>query len=326
MNYIAATLLSILASGAAHTDTVFSVTPGARLNLFNFGGAVKVNSWAENRVRIQADHTPLTLVEVQRKGPVLMVSSRAREAPARTVSYQISVPRWIHLNITGINNEVDVEGVDGDVLVETVSGGVHVKGGKGLVQLRSMQGGVRVEGAKGRVQASSVNDGVIVLDAEGDVIASTVNGNIVLGRIVSDLVEASSANGDLIWEGEFKKSGRYQFGTHNGDILIVTGSRPNATVNVETFSGDFSSSFPVELRQTRRGQGMNFTMGDGSAILDFESFQGTIRLLQSGSDEAKRVMLRQGRTLEQLQREIERKQRRLERRIEERRSEQNEDD
>jgi hypothetical protein len=326
MNFIAATLLSVLAAGAAQTDTAFTVTPGTRLNLFNFGGQVEVKAWPRDQVRIHADHTPMTLIEIQRKGPALMVSSRARQAPARTVHYAIQVPAWISLNLSGINNDVSVEGVDGEVLVETVRGDVSVKGGKGLVSLRSLEGSVRVEGARGRVQASSVNEGVIVLDAIGDVVINTVNGNIVMGRIVSDLVEASSANGDLVWEGEFKRSGRYQFGTHNGDIVVVTKNRPNATVSVETFSGDFESTYPVELRRTRRGQGMNFTMGDGSAIVGFESFQGAIRLLQAGSAEAKRVLDRRERSITELRRKLEQKSREIERRLERRRVRGSEDD
>lgn len=326
MNLIAATLLSVLATGAAQTDTAITVTPGTRLNVFNFGGQVQVSAWRENRVRIRAEHPPMVRVEIQRKGPALLVTSRARELPARTVNYQIQVPRWVGINISGINNDVSVDGVDGDVVVETVRGGVNVKGGKGLISLRSMEGNVRVEGAHGRVQASSVNDGVVVLDAVGEVVASTVNGNIVLGRVVSNLVEASSANGDLIWDGDFSKSGRYQFGTHNGDILVVTRDRPNATVSVETFSGDFESSFPVELRGTRRGQGMNFTLGDGSAVLDFESFQGAIRLLRAGTDEAKQVLERRGRTLEELQKRLQRRDRELQKVMERRRQSGEDDD
>lgn len=326
MNFIAATFLSLLATGAAQTDTSFSVTPGSRLNLFNFGGRVEVRAWKENQVRIRAAHTPLTVVEIQRKGPVLQVTSRARQTPARSVDYDIHVPVWLNLNITGINNDVSVEGVDGEVLVETVRGGVQVKGGKGLVSLRSLEGGVRVEGARGRVQANSVNDGVVLLDVRGDIVANTVNGNIMLGRIVSNLVEASSANGDLIWDGDFKKTGRYQFGTHNGDIVVVTRDRPDATVSVETFSGDFESSFPVDVRRTRRGQGMSFTLGDGSAVVDFESFQGAIRLLQAGTAEAKQVIERRERSIEELRRRLERRSREIEKLIERRRSGGDDDD
>lgn len=319
MSLIAATFLSVLAAGAAQTDTLLTVAPGTRLNLFNFGGRVEVRAWPQNQVRIRAAHAPRTLVEIQRKGPSLLVSSRARQAPARTVDYDIHVPAWIHLNITGINNEVSVDGVDGEVLVETVRGGVQVKGGKGLVSLRSLEGAVRVEGARGRVRASSVNDGVVVLDAIGEVVANTVNGNILLDRVVSDLVEASSANGDLIWDGEFKKSGRYHFGTHNGDIVVVTRDRPNATVSVETFSGDFESSFPVELGGTGSGQNMRFTMGDGSALVDFESFQGAIRMLQAGSVDAKRVLERRERSVQELRRRLERDSREIEKLLERRR-------
>lgn len=326
MNFIAATLLSVLAAVSAQTDTTFTVTPGTRLNLFNFGGRVDVRAWPQNQVKIRAVHTPHTTIEIQRKGPALMVSTRARQAPVRTVDYDIQVPAWIQLDINGINNDVSVEGVDGDVVVETVRGGVQVKGGKGLVSLRSLQGGVRVEGARGRVQASSVNDGIVVLDAVGEVVANTVNGNILLDRVVSDLVEATSANGDLIWDGEFKKTGRYQFGTHNGDIFVVTRDRPNATVSVETFSGDFESTFPVELRGTRTGQNMRFTLGDGSALVDFESFQGAIRLLQAGSEEARRVLDQRRRSIEDRRERLERKARELEQRLERRRSGGDDDD
>jgi len=155
------------------------------------------------------------------------------------------------------------------------------------------------------VQASSVNDAVVVRDAVGEVVANTVNGSIVLAKVVSDLVEAMSANGDLIWDGDFKKSGRYQFGTHNGDILVVTSDRPDATVSVETFSGDFESSYPVQLRETGRGQGMNFTLGDGSALVDFESFQGRIRMLRAGSAEAEQVLGNRVRGVEALRRAVE---------------------
>jgi len=248
------------------------------------------------------------------------VNTRARQAPVRRVDYDIHVPTWIHLDISGINNDVSVDGVDGDVVVETVRGGVQVKGGKGLVSLRSLEGGVRTEGARGRVQASSVNDGVVVLDAVGEVVANTVNGNILLDRVVSDLVEASSANGDLIWDGNFKKTGRYQFGTHNGDILVVTQDRPNATVSVQTFSGDFESTFPVELRGSRGGQNMRFTLGDGSALVDFESFQGAIRLLKAGSEEAKQALEQRRRTIEERQERIRQRTKQLEKRLERLRS------
>lgn len=303
MTFLAATALSILAA-TAQVDTVVPVQPGARLNVFNLGGDVRVEAWDENSVRIQAATARPMLLDVRRKGPVLLVTSHGARVPHGFVSYRFSVPRWIHVDINGINNDVSVSGVDGEVVVETVRGGVNVKGGRGLVQLRSLEGVVKVEGARGRVQASSVNRGVWVLDTQGEVVANSVNGNVILGKVVADLVEVNSANGDLIWDGEFSKTGRYAFGTHNGNIVVVTKGEPDARVSVQTFTGDFESSFPIEVRDDG-GRGMYFTFGDGRAALEFESFQGRIQFVQEGSEQGRRAMEYRRRALRDMQRQIE---------------------
>lgn len=314
MSFLAATALTVLAT-VAQTDTVVPVTQGARLNVFNLGGQVKVNVWNESAVRVVAVHPEHALLELQRRGPVLLVSSRGVRGPAVPVRYEIAVPKWINLDINGINNEVQIEGVDGEVVVETVKGGVQVHGGKGLVSLRSIDGGVRVQGARGRVNVSSVNQGVFVMDTQGEIVANTVNGHIVLDRIVSGLVEAMSANGDLIWDGDFEVDGRYQFATHNGNIVVVTKERPDAMVKVRTFNGDFESSFPVELREAQGNRNFDFTLGKGAAQIDVESFQGRIQLLREGSEQARRALQMRARALERYRQEVRRIEREIERQV-----------
>jgi hypothetical protein len=61
---------------------------------------------------------------------------------------------------------------------------------------------------------------------------------------------------------------------------------------------------------------MRFTMGDGSALVDFESFQGAIRLLQAGSVDANRLLERRGRSMEELRRRLERNAREYEKLLE----------
>jgi hypothetical protein len=47
---------------------------------------------------------------------------------------------------------------------------------------------------------------------------------------------------------------------------------------VATFGGDFSSSFPVRLSESRKGKRFSFTLGNGNARLELEAFQGRIQL------------------------------------------------
>ena len=57
----------------------------------------------------------------------------------------------------------------------------------------------------------------------------------------------------------------------------------NATVTVSTFQGDIEADFPISITEARHGQPIRFTLGDGSANIDIESFQGTIYLTKNGS-------------------------------------------
>jgi len=132
-----------------------------------------------------------------------------------------------------------------------------------------------------------VNGAVHIVRSTGPVIASSVNGEIVLDRIDSDDVEASTVNGTVTYEGLIKNGGSYRFSTHNGDVDVTVPERVNATVSVATFSGEFSSGFPIQLSETKHGRRFNFTLGNGGARIELESFQGGIRLRRPGTAETK---------------------------------------
>ena len=58
---------------------------------------------------------------------------------------------------------------------------------------------------------------------------------------------------------------------------------------VITFNGEFESDFPVTLSGGAEGQALQLHLGDGgSAQVELESFQGTIRLVRPGTVAAHR--------------------------------------
>ena len=50
-------------------------------------------------------------------------------------------------------------------------------------------------------------------------------------------------------------------------------------VTVATFDGSFESEFAVTLPDRIRGRRINFTLGQGSAQMEMEAFDGDIELL-----------------------------------------------
>jgi len=272
-----------------HTDTTLTVTPETRLVIENFAGEVTVGTWSRNAVRIEADHSSRSVVEIERDGSTVSIKPHGKWGAPSSVDFRITMPPNVALEITGVYTDVAIEGTRAEVAVETVRGDVSLTGGSGNIALKSVEGDITLEKSRGRAELSSVNAGVTVKGHDGELMAETVNGEIVLEDIRGATVEASTVNGDVLYDGEMLASGRYRFATHNGDITVALSAQPNVSVSVSTYSGEFDSSFPVKVTSSRRNRRMRFTLGSGAAELELESFQGAIRLEQRGSAGMTRV-------------------------------------
>lgn len=287
----------------ADTDTTLSVPARSRLALESFSGDIVVSGWDRNSVRVQAEHGSRTRVEVDVRPATVTLRTVRRiripdlgdprhgrieeiDIPSR-VDYRVTVPRWMGLGLSGINSSISVEGVEGDVSAEVVNGSVVIRGGRGSIRAGSISGGVQVTGARGSVEASSVNDDVILRGVEGRVQVESVNGDVELSGIVSEAVEASTVSGNLRYAGALRAGGSYRFESHSGDLTVTLPERPDVAVAVDTYSGEFTSSFPVHSKSTftsvrGRGKEFEFTLGDGRAELSLQSFSGLIRLVRAG--------------------------------------------
>src|SRR5688572_19171527 len=281
------------------SDKTVDVTKGTRLVLSNQAGEVVVRSWDQDRVRIQASHGARETISAETTDNTLRIrTTRASgsRGPGGLVDYQITVPRWMPVNLTGTYLDATIEGTQAEVTVETVHGNAKVTGGNGAVSLRSVEGVITVDKASGRVQATTVNEGIRITNSTGEINAETTNGDIFIDNAQTSNLEAFTVNGEVTFNGTIRDSGVYKLGTHNGDIRVGLGSANNATIFVRTFQGDFAADFPVQLPEGQNARSgskrFNFTLGSGSARIEVQSFGGDIVLarktITSREDERER--------------------------------------
>jgi DUF4097 and DUF4098 domain-containing protein YvlB len=266
---------------ASDSDTTFTVQRGQRLELSTHAGDIVVHTWARNAVRVQTSGSSRGRVAIDQTGGVVSIHSAGGRGGPPNVDYELTVPTWMAIRLSGVTAGMRLDGVQGSVNVETVEGDVVVVGGEGLVSLRSVQGDVSLTDAKGKIDVNSVNSDVTVHNVSGELQAETVNGDVNLIQVQSDNVEANTVNGDINYDGTIRTNGRYRLTTHNGEVTIVIPEGTGAQVSVSTFQGDFESAFPVTLTE-RHGKRFDFTIGNGSARIELESFGGTIRLVRPG--------------------------------------------
>jgi Toastrack DUF4097 len=266
------------------TDQTVQVSKGTKLDVNNFAGDVLIKVWDKDAVRVEATHSDRESVDIKQVDQTVSIRSRsARGGPPRSLDFNITVPSWMGIAVSGNYAFVTMEGVGGDVNVETTRGDINVRGGSGFVSLKSVQGEVTLEKAKGRIEVRAVNEGIRLADINGDLSAESTNGSIILDRIDSGNVDLYTVNGNISYDGPIKDKGLYRLTTHNGLIAMAIPEKVNAALMVRTYNGGFRSTFPIGGDATeRRAKRFTVTLGNGSAHVELESFGGTISLRRPG--------------------------------------------
>lgn len=269
---------------APNTDRTVPVQKGMRLNVNDFAGEIAVGVWDRDAVRVQADHSIRERVNVRTTETQVVVGVSSTMGPVGSMDLRITVPAWMRLDLSGTYTDVIVEGVQGQINVDTVRGDITVKGGSDFVNLKSIEGIVTLEGASGRVNVHSVNEGIRLADISGDVIAESVNGPIVMERMQASSLDVATVNGPISYEGTIRSDGQYRITSHNGSVTMAIPDNTSATVSVRTYNGTLAANFQVPQDEaTRRNKRYNFTLGSGGARITLESFGGTIRINKGGA-------------------------------------------
>src|SRR5919197_4571047 len=264
-------------------DQTVQVSRGTKLEVNNFAGDVIVKVWDRDAVRVEVNHSDREAVDIKPGDQALTIRSRSlRGGPPRSLDYTITVPKWMPINVSGTYADVTLEGIGGDVAIETTRGDIKVNGGSGFVSLKSVQGEIALERARGRVEIRGVNEGIRLADINADLSAETTNGSIILDRVDSGNVDLYTVNGNISYDGPIKDKGLYRLTTHNGMIAVAVPERVNALLTVRTYNGSFRSTFPIKQDDQNPRKRVTLTLGNGSAHLELESFGGTSALRRPG--------------------------------------------
>ena len=279
--------LIALSTPVQAVDTTLSVRQGARLSVDANYGSVQIETWGRDAVRVVAEHAVGhrrrgdDMVEIRASSSHVSIDTN-RAHGHEPVRYRITVPAWMAVNVDAHASTVSVQGVRGEVSASTIRGSIAVSGASEFVAAVSVEGQIQVEGARGRVQAETVNQGVVLRNIRGEVQAETVNGGIRLEDVHGSSIQAETVNGGISYSGAFQEGGYYRFISHNGAVTVAVPQLPDARVSVSTFNGGFDSEFPLQLTSMSGGKSFSFVLGEGTARLELESFNGQIRLVRGG--------------------------------------------
>jgi len=290
----------------------YDLAAGGTVSVSNVSGYIRVTSWDENRVRVDAVKQGPTAEDFSRVE--IQVSARPDAVVIRTVypgmggdrrgrstnvsvNYDLKVPRTAILNsLNSISGEITVTGPVAQLTARSVSGSVAVQEVQGAVLLSSTSGSItarRVGGARDDTVVNATSGNVILERVAGRAISHTVSGSISMIDVGADVSAESTSNSVTVEN----VRGRVTATTLSGNV-VVRGAQEGVSaravsgqieindvkgrIDASTTSGGISlrrvDSREVKTKTTSGVVGFQGRIYDDGRYA-FESFSGEITVL-----------------------------------------------
>jgi DUF4097 and DUF4098 domain-containing protein YvlB len=229
------TLIAAALAGAAHAATLketfdksYPFSAGGTLTLRNVNGAVTLEAWDRNEVRVEAEKEvkagsddaakkimAQVKIDVQPGAGGLRIDTRLPKKDSGffdwlsgndanvNVTYHIHIPRQAAVDAGNTNGHIELTGTRGRAKLETTNGGLAVNGVLGDLDLETTNGEIHGNGITGTVKAETTNGGIELVFAnvprQGDLQLETTNGGVTvkLPRGSGVSVDAANANGGI---------------------------------------------------------------------------------------------------------------------------------
>ncbi len=270
-----------------------SVDADADVEIFNLVGSVRVTGWDRNEVSVEGSLGAGTeRLEFRNNGDdveIHVVVPRARRRnPNRVIGeshLEIMVPRNAALDIETATASIAVDGVSGEVSMESAVGALTFAGDSRFIDAESTGGDIDIatSATSAEVDINGGSGNVVVQLGGGSVSAETLTGalRVIGGRIDEGTFE--SVSGNIYFEGELAPRADLDFENFSGSVDLMIPASTSADFDITTYSGNIETEFGYEGQRTERsspGQEAEFTLGEGGADVMIEVFSGSVAIRQ----------------------------------------------
>lgn len=252
--------------GEAATRT-FPLAANAQVSINNFNGNVNIEGWdqpqAEVRMTVSGGRGNADGVTFQNEGGNLSIKAEPGRLGGGKVDFAIKLPRKLaQLAVEGMNSNVELSDLEGGVNVTTVNGSI------------------RLADVIGNVNAKTVNGRVSLTDIRGDITANTTNGSLELSSVSGSAI-TKAVNGSTRVSFENITPGKpLEFESFSGTIDLELPADINADLEASTTTGSIQldEGLGLEVRKKIPGESASGQIGSGGQPLTVKTVSGTIRV------------------------------------------------
>lgn len=211
---------------ARELHETYDLAPGGAVAVTSASGYIRVTSWNENRVKVDAvkqgrSDEDFSQVEIQVMARPERIEIRTiyprYEGSRVSVNYDLKVPRGAVLNaLTTTSGEITVSDTVARVTARSTSGSITVRETTGDAVLSTTSGNIRADRIGGLLSVNATSGNLVIGEVASTLNARCNNCNIV-ARGLRDDVTARTSNGAIELE---RIGGRVNAQTTNGRVRI----------------------------------------------------------------------------------------------------------
>ena len=286
-----AALVLTLGGGTALAEREVSETGPASAKgvvyVENLAGSIKIKGWDRNEIEVTGTldekAKELNFETGKKKSIIEVVYPRKMKNSDEGSHLVIMVPRGSSLNIEGVSSDIEISGVVGDVEVEAVSGEVEIVGPCRTTDVDVISGNVTVTDPGHSVEIECISGRVEATGGEADVDVEVISGSVYLDFDMFLNLDVESVSGSIQVSGDLSSSGSFNLDVHSGTITLRVPDDVSAYFETNSFSGDIETDFGYEGSRTSKylpGHELEFSLGDGGADVEINTFSGDINILK----------------------------------------------
>ena len=272
LGVLGAALLALTpALRAQEAEHIFPATAETVVEIRNIHGTVKVHGWDQPRVRVVArPHSRAVEAHFEQPASRVHIHTHVLEdgtgTDARTMDYEVWAPANVHIEVDLKSGSLELENFSEDVTIKTVAATVILRNVSGHTSVETLNGSVQAEHCIGRLEVASISGSLRFTDCP------------------AHYLKASTTAGDILFIGNLKFAGTYEFSNNEGQIELRLPRTASFELSANAIQGKVVSKFPLKTRAHGRKPQRNLqrslfgTAQSGGALVRATTFSGTIRI------------------------------------------------
>lgn len=202
------------------------------------------------------------------------------DASMGSTNLDVRVPKGASLNIDVVSAPLSIDGMDGGKInVNSVSGKIRVNAKSPELSAESVSGSIELSGFARKVNLQTVSGDILAPAVGDEAELQTVSGRIRATGGPWKRLNLSTVSGDIQLNGGMASNGTFSVDSMSGDVQIQVPANLSAQIKASSFSGDLRTDFgTVKKAEHGPGSDLKATAGNGDATMNIESFSGDVRI------------------------------------------------